>query len=153
VIHKNVNTSSHRKGNLVALTTVYQFDLWLKVRDMPSKLSLPRQGPWSLVWVKQVFELTEVELTVLLPRPKRKVSPRSHLGKRWVIFSKRQFSAYPWLSARYARINQDGELILTHLWCSMLSHNLSKSSSSRATIMGKMSKEEIKPFMVFELGL
>ena len=30
---------------------------------MPSKLSLPRQGPWNWVWVKQVFELSEVELT------------------------------------------------------------------------------------------
>jgi len=58
--HKNVNTSSHRKGNL---TVVYQFELWLKVRGMPSKLSLPRQGPWNLVWVKQAFELSEVELT------------------------------------------------------------------------------------------
>jgi len=34
-----------------------------KVRDMPNKLSLPRQGPWNLVWVKQVSELSEVELT------------------------------------------------------------------------------------------
>jgi len=30
---------------------------------MSSKLSLPRQGPWNFVWVKQVFELFEVELT------------------------------------------------------------------------------------------
>jgi len=59
----NINTSSHRKGNFMALTAVYQFELWLKVRDMPSKLSLPRHGLWSLVWVKQVFELSEVELT------------------------------------------------------------------------------------------
>ena len=44
-LHKNVNTSRHRKGNLMALTTVYQFELWLKVRDKPSKLSLPRKGP------------------------------------------------------------------------------------------------------------
>jgi len=63
LLHKNVNPSSHRKGNLMALTAVYQFELWLKVRGMPSKLSLPRQGPWNLVWVKQVFELSEVELT------------------------------------------------------------------------------------------
>ena len=63
LLHKNVNTSSHRKGNLTALTAVYQFELWLNVRDMPSKLSLPGQGPWSLVWAKQVFELSEVELT------------------------------------------------------------------------------------------
>jgi len=63
LIHKNVNTSSHRKGNLMTLTAVYRFELWLKVRDMPSKLSLPRQGPWNLVWVKQVYELSEVELT------------------------------------------------------------------------------------------
>ena len=27
LLHKNVNTSSHRKGNLMALTTVYQFEL------------------------------------------------------------------------------------------------------------------------------
>ena len=60
---KNVNISSHRKGNLIALTTVYQFDLWLNLRDIPSKLSLPRPGPWNLVWVKQVFELSEVELS------------------------------------------------------------------------------------------
>ena len=26
-LHKNVNTSSHRKGNLMALTVVYQFEL------------------------------------------------------------------------------------------------------------------------------
>jgi len=63
LLHKNVNTSSHRKDNLMALTTVYQFELWLKVWDKPSKLSLPRQGPWKLVWVKQAFELSEVELT------------------------------------------------------------------------------------------
>jgi len=63
LLHKNVNTSSHRKGNLLALTAVYQFELWLKVRDMPSKLSWPRQRPWSLVWVKQAFKLSEVELT------------------------------------------------------------------------------------------
>jgi len=25
LLHKNVNTSSHQEGNLVALTTVYQF--------------------------------------------------------------------------------------------------------------------------------
>jgi len=41
----------------------YQFKLWLKVRDMPSQLSLPRQGPWNFVWVKQVFEFSEFELT------------------------------------------------------------------------------------------
>ena len=46
--HKNVNTSSHRKGNLMALTAVYQFELWLKVRNMPSKLSLPRQELYLL---------------------------------------------------------------------------------------------------------
>jgi len=63
LLHKNVNTSSHSKGKLMALTKVYQFELWLKVRDMPSKLSLPRKGPWSLVWVKQVFDLSELELT------------------------------------------------------------------------------------------
>jgi len=65
LLHKNVNTFSHRKGNLITLTAVYQFELWLKVREMPSKLSSPRQGLWlwSLVWVKQVFELSEVELT------------------------------------------------------------------------------------------
>jgi len=63
LLHKNVNTSSHRKGNLMALTAVCQFELWLKVRDMPSQLSLLRQGPWNLVRVKQVFELSEVELT------------------------------------------------------------------------------------------
>jgi len=61
LLHKNVNTSSHWKGTLMALTAVYQFELWLKVRDVPSKLSLPRQGPRNLVWVKQVFELSEVE--------------------------------------------------------------------------------------------
>jgi len=33
LLHKNLNTSSHRKGNLMALTTVYQFELWLKVGD------------------------------------------------------------------------------------------------------------------------
>jgi len=44
LLHKNVNTSSHRKGNLMALTAVYQFELWLKVLDMPSKLSLPRHA-------------------------------------------------------------------------------------------------------------
>ena len=27
LLHKNVNTSGHRKGNLVALTAVYQFEL------------------------------------------------------------------------------------------------------------------------------
>jgi len=27
LLHKNVNTSSHRKGNLMALTAVYQFEL------------------------------------------------------------------------------------------------------------------------------
>jgi len=63
LLHKDLNTSSHIKGNLMALTTVYQFELWLKIRDTPSKLSLPRQGPWNLVWVKQVFELSQVELT------------------------------------------------------------------------------------------
>ena len=62
LLHNNVNTSSHR-GNLMALTAVYQFELWLKVWDMPSKLSLPRQGPSSLIWVKQGFQLSEVELT------------------------------------------------------------------------------------------
>ena len=63
LFHKNVNTSSHRKGNLMALTADYQFELWVKVPELPTKLSLPRQGPWNLVWVKQVFELSEVELT------------------------------------------------------------------------------------------
>ena len=63
LLHKNVNMSNHRKGDSVALTAVYQFEFWLKVWDKPSKLSLPRQGPWSLVWVKQVFEFSEVELT------------------------------------------------------------------------------------------
>jgi len=48
LLHKNVNTSSHRKGDLMALTTVYQYELWLKVWYIPSQLSLPRQGPtWS----------------------------------------------------------------------------------------------------------
>ena len=63
LLHKSVNISSHRKGNLMALTTVDQFEFWLKVRDKPNKLSLPWQGPWNLVWVKQVFELSEVELS------------------------------------------------------------------------------------------
>jgi len=62
-LRKNVHASSHGKGSLMALTAIYQFELWLKVRDMLSKLSLARQGPWNLVWVKQVFELSEVELT------------------------------------------------------------------------------------------
>jgi len=30
---------------------------------MPSRSSLPRQGPWNLDWVKQAFELSEVELS------------------------------------------------------------------------------------------
>ena len=63
LLHKKVNISSHRKGNLVALTTVDQLEVWLKVRDMPSKLSLPRPVPWNLVWVKQLFDLSEVELS------------------------------------------------------------------------------------------
>jgi len=63
LLHKNVNTSSHRKGNLMALTTVYQFKLWLKVRYIPSQLSLPRQGPWNLVWVNRVFKLSELHCT------------------------------------------------------------------------------------------
>jgi len=63
LLRNNVNTSSHIKGNLMALTIVYQFELWLKIRDMPGKLSLPRQGPWSLVWVRWVFKLSEVEVT------------------------------------------------------------------------------------------
>ena len=65
-LHKNVNTSSHRKGNLMALTTVYQYELWQKVRYIPSQLSLPRQGPWNLVWVNRVFELSEFHCTWLL---------------------------------------------------------------------------------------
>ena len=64
LLRKNTKTSSHRKGNLLALTAVYQFGLWIKVWDIPSELSLPRQEPWSLVGGKQVFELPEVELTV-----------------------------------------------------------------------------------------
>jgi len=60
-LRKNVNTSSHRKGNFMTQTPVYQ--LLLKVGDMPSKFSLPRRGPWNLVWVMQVFELSVVELT------------------------------------------------------------------------------------------
>jgi len=64
LLHKNVNMSSHRKGNLMALTAVYQIELWLKVQDMPSKLSLPRQGPWNLVWVKQVFELSVFQCNI-----------------------------------------------------------------------------------------
>jgi len=63
LLHNNVNTSSHIKGNVMALPPSCQFELWLKVWDVPSTLSLPRQGPWNLVWVKQVFELSEVELT------------------------------------------------------------------------------------------
>jgi len=27
LLHKNVHTSSHRKGNVMALTAVYQFEL------------------------------------------------------------------------------------------------------------------------------
>jgi len=45
LLHKNVNVSSHRKDKLVALTAVYQFELQLKVRNVPSKLPLLRQGP------------------------------------------------------------------------------------------------------------
>jgi len=41
LLHKNVNISSHRKGDFVAPTTIYQFELWLKVRDMPSKFHYP----------------------------------------------------------------------------------------------------------------
>ena len=63
LLHKSCNTCSHRKSNLMALTTVYQFELWLKIRDMFSKLSFSWQGPWNLVWLKQVFELSEFELT------------------------------------------------------------------------------------------
>jgi len=63
LLYKNVDTSSHKKGTLVALTIADRFELWLKVRDVSSKLSLPRQGPWKLVWVKQVFKLSEVELS------------------------------------------------------------------------------------------
>jgi len=63
LLNKNVGTSGRIEGNLMALTSSCQFELWLKVGDVPSKLSLPRQGPWNLVWVKQVFELSEVEIT------------------------------------------------------------------------------------------
>jgi len=45
LLHENVNTPNHRKGSLMALRAVYHFKLWLKVRDMPSKLSLLRQEP------------------------------------------------------------------------------------------------------------
>jgi len=63
LLHRNVNAFSHRKGNLMALAAVDQFELWLKVRNRLSNLSLTRQGPCNLVWVKQVFELSQVELT------------------------------------------------------------------------------------------
>jgi len=49
-------------SNLVALTTVYQFGLWLKVPEVPSKVSLARQGPWNSVWVEQVFRVIRVAL-------------------------------------------------------------------------------------------
>jgi len=64
-LHKNVNTSSHIKGNFVALTTVYQFELWLKVLDMPSKSSLTRHAGTKKrgLSYRQVLELFEVELT------------------------------------------------------------------------------------------
>jgi len=55
LLHKNVNISSNRKGNLMALTAVYQFELYLKIWYIPSQLSLPRQGPWNLVWVNRVL--------------------------------------------------------------------------------------------------
>jgi len=80
LLHKDVNTSSHKKSNLMALTTVYQFELWLKVRDMSSKLSLPRRGQWNLVGVKQVFELSEVDLTriSLYSKPMQNPPPSWH---------------------------------------------------------------------------
>ena len=37
LLRKNINASSHRKGNLMALTAAYQFELWLKVWDIPCK--------------------------------------------------------------------------------------------------------------------
>ena len=64
VLHKNLNTSSHRKGSLMALTTVYQFELWLILWDIPSELSLPRQGPCNLVWVKQVFRGRVIQVSL-----------------------------------------------------------------------------------------
>ena len=42
---------------------------------MPSKLSLPRPGPWNFVWVKKVFELSEVELTEFHCMPKESSGP------------------------------------------------------------------------------
>ena len=61
LIHKNVNTSSHIKGNLIALTTVFSSSYDWRFEICPANYHYP--WPWNLVWVKQIFELSEVELT------------------------------------------------------------------------------------------
>jgi len=88
-LHKNVITSSHGKGHLMALTAIYQFELWLKVRDMPRKLSLPRQGPWNLVWVKGVMTRSMVDaLLELCSHSQREATPHSLQRLRVVFFHK-----------------------------------------------------------------
>jgi len=41
LFQKNVNTSSHRKGNLVALTAVYQFELSVRVMTKGLRYAQP----------------------------------------------------------------------------------------------------------------
>ena len=55
MLYKNVNTSSHRKGNLAALTTVYQLEIW------PSNYHYPGDDheTWFELSVQQVFESSE----------------------------------------------------------------------------------------------
>jgi len=43
-LHKNVNTASHRKGNLMALTAVYQFELWLKNSRYAQQIIITQAG-------------------------------------------------------------------------------------------------------------
>jgi len=46
LLHKNVITSSHRKGSLVALITVYQFELWLKVQRYAQQIIITQA--WAM---------------------------------------------------------------------------------------------------------
>ena len=85
------------------ISSSYQFELWLKVWDMPSQLSLPRQGPRNLVWVKQVFELSEVELTEF-----HCIQSRSHSSEVIIRCEKEKLSARRGILCSYSGVRGQG---------------------------------------------
>ena len=105
LLHKSVNTSSHKKGNLMALTAVYQFELWLKFEICPVNYHYPsrdHEAWFELIKFSSYPSSSSPSFTVCLFRAMTVYSLKSQLhslywltrhNTSWIDFARAESSA------------------------------------------------------------